>query len=187
MRGPDEFEGQESGDYAYDDSYDYNQGGDDYYPPSRGGGGYGGYRGGGHGGRSSRGFRGRFGAGREGPRGGRNSSWHGQESSQPDPSAGVGGGDDAGGADATMETEDSSDWHQHPSPIVAANYQRGGYSPGYRGRGFSRGGRAAGRSFYRARVQNMLASKTWVRKKEGDDDGQGPDEGVGGGDAPAEE
>jgi hypothetical protein len=78
----------------------------------------------------------------------------------------------------------------HPSPLVAANY---GYAPrggGGRGRGYvTRGGGGGGRggfggrSFYRAQVQTMLASKTWVRKKDGgaDSGDVGAAGGVGGG------
>jgi hypothetical protein len=106
---------------------------------------------------------------------------------------GGGGGDfDAAAAEAAAN---------HPSPLVAATYwgsSGGGYAP--RGRGFARGGRAGGfaargrgggRTYFRAQVQNLLASKTWVRKKDGENDGGGgggdaAGQGQGGGDGPAE-
>ena len=62
------------------------------------------------------------------------------------------------------EHPESGEGDAHPSPIVQANYGRGG------GRSF-RGGRGGGRF---SRVQNMLAAKTWVRKK--DDDAEAPAE-----------
>jgi hypothetical protein len=64
----------------------------------------------------------------------------------------------------------------HPSPIVAASY--GGR--GYRARGRGRG---RGRGFYRAQVASMIASKSWVRKKD-DGGGGGNEGGEGGADAP---
>ena len=140
----------------YYESYDsYNAGYDesyDYYPPYRGGPPRGRGRFGGRG-------RGRFGRGRGG--GGWDNSQEGGGEE--------GGGEEGGGEEGGTGNDEGG---AHPSPIVQAAY--GG---GYRGRGRGRG---RGRSFGfpgRTNVKTILASKTWVRKK----DGEGGDAGGQGG------
>ena len=147
-------EGEDQNAY-YDKSQDYT-GYDEsfgYYPP-------GGFRGG-----RGRG-RGRFparGRGRFGPRNG------GEE---------VAGGTEVGGGDLSANAAEF-----HPSPIVASNFSgRFGYSGGFRGRGRAFGGRGfirggPGRSEV---VKSMIASKTWVRSKDGE--GNNNQDSSGGGD-----
>jgi len=169
---------QDSNNYDdYQDPYYYDQGygnGGGYYDQGFRGG-RGGFRGRGRGGFRGRG-RGRSGRGRPYHQPG-DQEGAGNEEQQPrqeqDP-AGQRSGE--GGVD--QDTAEAA--AVNPSPLVAATF-RGGFRGGYRGRG-----RGRGRSWNPGRnhqnVQSMIASKTWVRKKEDGDSGAGA--GEEGGEAP---
>lgn len=134
--------GEEEAAY-HDDSYDHDYG---YYPSHRGG-----FRGRGRvvGSRGIRG-RGRGGRfmGRGDPNDGNIAAREGEVAQ--DVTA------EKNGAD--LSAAEAAEFH--PSPMVAANY---GYSASFRGRFRGRGLRGRGR------VASMIAAKTWVRSKEGDD------------------
>ena len=176
---------QESGyDAGYHDSgyYDHGYYDQGYYDDGYGGGyGYHDYHGGfhGRGGRFGRGRgRGRF-ANSLGRTGGRGQAgrFHGDGEGQAVAEEGDGGeGQQSAGGDPSVDAA-----AVHPSPIVAAAF--GGRGPG---RGFYRGGRGRGRGGYQ-HVATILASKQWVRKKDGDAGGAsgGGVENNGGGDGDA--
>ena len=153
-----------SENYHQDNYHEGGRGGGGYndqphdYDPNYQAQGYGGGRGR-FGGRSFRGGRGRF------HRGGRANQENytytrGGDQRQPPPAENQeGGAVDADTAEAAAV---------NPSPLVQ-NW-RGGFRGGRGGRGFYRGGRSAGRGWNGGRpdVKSMLASKTWVRKKDVD-------------------
>ena len=139
-------------DQDYDSHYEHGYGGRGF--PGRGHGRFG-FRGGyrGRGGRFYRGYH---------ASGGRSFQQH---ASEGDPAADNQGGAEGEGPSGNSDTAEAA--AVHPSPLVAAAFRGGGgYRGGYRGRGGR--GRWAGR----ADVKSMIASKTWVRKKEGEDQGE---------------